>query len=104
MRCANSLPKFRWPIIACRKHRFHPLKSVFFKVNGLTGQRVNELLRGRRFEDSKFRVFEDSIFSMGVGEGVKKSRKEAGWGASFLLGDLFEVIFFFFSSKWFPLF
>ena len=61
-----------------------------------TSQQVNELV-GRRFEDSKFRVFEDSIFSMGVGEGVKKSRKEAGWGASFLLGDLFEVIFFFFS-------
>ena len=69
-----------------------------------TSQQVNELLRGRIFEDSKFRVFEDSIFSMGVGERVKKNRKEAGWGASFLLGDLFEVIFFFFSSKWFPLF
>ena len=37
-----------------------------------TSQQVNELLRGRIFEDSKFRVFEDSIFSMGVGEGVKK--------------------------------
>ena len=69
-----------------------------------TSQQVNELLRGRIFEDSKFRVFEDSIFSLGVGEGVKKNRKEAGWGASFLLEDLFEVIFFFFSLKWFPLF
>lgn len=69
MRRANSLPKFRRPIIACRKHRFHPLKPGFFKS---TSQQVNELLRGRRFEDSKFRVFEDSIFSMGVGEGVKK--------------------------------
>lgn len=83
MRRANSPPKFRRPIIACRKHRFHPLKSGFLKS---TSQQVNELLRGRIFEDSKFRVFEDSIFSMGVGEGVKKSRKEAGWGASFLLG------------------
>ena len=96
MRRANSLPKFRWPIIACRKHRFHPLKPGFLKS---TSQQVNESTSclGRRFEDSKFRVFEDSFFSMGVGEGVKKSRKEAGWGASFLLGDLFEVIFFFFS-------
>lgn len=98
MRCANSLPKFRWPIIACRKHRFHPLKPGFFKS---TSQQVNELLRGRRFEISSFRGFD---FFDGGGEGVKKSRKEAGWGASFLLGDLFEVIFFFFSLKWFPLF
>ena len=62
-----------------------------------TSQQVNELLRGRIFEDSKFRVFEDSIFSMGVGEGVKKIGRKRGWGASFLLEDLFEVIFFFFS-------
>ena len=61
-----------------------------------TSQQVNELFGGR-FEDSKFRVFEDSIFSMGVGEGVKKVGRKRGWGASFLLGDLFEVIFFFFS-------
>ena len=59
-----------------------------------TSQQVNELLRGRRFEISSFRGFD---FFDGGGEGVKKSRKEAGWGASFLLGDLFEVIFFFFS-------
>lgn len=99
MRRANSLPKFRWPIIACRKHRFHPLKSVFFKS---TSQQVNELVGGFRiFEISSFRGFD---FFDGGGEGVKKSRKEAGWGASFLLGDLFEVIFFFFSLKWFPLF
>lgn len=76
----------------------------FLEVNESTGQRVVEGANIRRFEDSKFRVFEDSIFSMGVGEGVKKNRKEAGWGASFLLEDLFEVIFFFFSLKWFPLF
>lgn len=102
MRRANSPPKFRWPIIACRKHRFHPLKPGFFKS---TSQQVNEPTSWwGDFESLKFRVFEDSIFSMGVGEGVKKSRKEAGWGASFLLGDLFEVIFFFFSLKWFPLF
>lgn len=102
MRRANSLPKFRWPIIACRKHRFHPLKSGFLKS---TGQQVNGSTSWwGDFESSKFRVFEDSFFSMGVGGGVKKSRKEAGWGASFLLGDLFEVIFFFFSLKWFPLF
>ena len=69
-----------------------------------TSQQVNELLRGRIFEDSKFRVFEDSIFSMGGWGGGEKNRKEAGWGASFLLEDLFEVIFFFFSLKWFPLF
>ena len=37
-----------------------------------TSQQVNELV-GRRFEDSKFRVFEDSIFSMGGwGGGEKK--------------------------------
>lgn len=68
MRRANSLPKFRWPIIACWKHRFHPLKSGFLKS---TSQQVNEVFGGD-FESSKFRVFEDSIFSMGVGEGVKK--------------------------------
>lgn len=79
MRRANSLPKFRWPIIACRKHRFHPLKSGFLKS---TGQRVDESTSwwGRRFEDSKFRVFEDSIFSMGVGEGVKKKWEGSGVG------------------------
>ena len=147
MRRANSPPKFRRPIIACRKHRFHPLKSGFLKS---TSQQVNELLRGRIFESSKFRVSVDknrsplakkqnpvgtwyftsaynfntilninhlartrSIASLPwkivLGDsmwvvGWKKSRKEAGWGASFLLEDLFEVIFFFFSSKWFPLF
>ncbi len=49
MRRANSPPKFRWPIIACRKHRFHPLKSVFFKS---TSQQVNELFGAkiRNFE------------------------------------------------------
>lgn len=99
MRRANSPPKFRWPIIACRKHRFHPLKSGFLKS---TSQRVDESTSwwGRRFADSQIRNFEFSrirFFRWGGGEGVKKSRKEAGWGASFLLGDLFEVIFFFFS-------
>ena len=69
MRRANSPPKFRWPIIACRKHRFHPLKSGFLEVNESTGQRVNELLRGRRFEISSFRGFD---FFDGGGEGVKK--------------------------------
>ena len=69
-----------------------------------TSQQVNELLRGRIFEYSKIRVFEDSIFFDGGWGGGEKSRKEAGWGASFLLEDLFEVIFFFFSLKWFPLF
>ena len=44
-----------------------------------TSQQVNELLRGRIFEDSKFRVFEDSIFSMGVGEGVNIEGLEF-WG------------------------
>lgn len=100
MRRANSPPKFRWPIIACRKHRFHPLKSGFFKS---TSQQVNELV-GRRFEDSKISSFRGFDFFDGGWGGVKKSRKEVGWGASFLLGDLFEVIFFFFSLKWFPLF
>ena len=66
-----------------------------------TSQQVNELLRGRIFEDSSFRGFD--FFDGGWGGG-EKSRKEAGWGASFLLEDLFEVIFFFFSLKWFPLF
>ena len=69
-----------------------------------TSQQVNELLRGRIFEDSKFRVFEDSIFSMGVGEGVKKIGRKRGGALPSYLGDLFEVIFFFFSLKWFPLF
>ena len=64
----------------------------FLEVNESTGQRVVEGTKIRNFEFSRIR-----FFSMGVGEGVKKSRKEAGWGASFLLGDLFEVIFFFFS-------
>ena len=47
MRRANSPPKFRWPIIACRKHRFHPLKSGFLEVNESTGQRVNEFASWR---------------------------------------------------------
>ena len=66
-----------------------------------TSQQVNELLRWRRFEISSFRGFD--FFDGGWGGG-EKNRKEAGWGASFLLEDLFEVIFFFFSLKWFPLF
>ena len=105
MRRANSPPKFRWSIIACRKHRFHPINLAFLKS---TSQQVNGSTSclGENFEDSKFRVFEDSRIQFFRWEwrGVKKSRKEAGWGASFLLGDLFEVIFFFFSLKWFPLF
>ena len=68
MRRANSLPKFRWPIIACRKHRFHPLKSVFFKS---TSQQVNELVGGFRiFEISSFRGFD--FFDGGWGGGEKK--------------------------------
>ena len=57
MRRANSPPKFRWPIIACRKHRFHPLKSGFFKS---TGQQVNGSTSCfGDFESSKFRVSVD---------------------------------------------
>ena len=57
MRRANSPPKFRWPIIACRKHRFHPLKSGFFKS---TGQQVNGSASCfGDFESSKFRVSVD---------------------------------------------
>ena len=55
MRRANSLPKFRWSIIACRKHRFHPLKSGFLKS---TSQQVNESTSWWG-EDSKFRVSVD---------------------------------------------
>ena len=51
-----------------------------------TSQQVNELLRGRIFEDSKFRVFEDSIFSMGVGEGVKKIGRKRGGALPSCLG------------------
>ena len=71
MRRANSLPKFRWPIIACRKHRFHPLKSGFLEVNESTGQRVNELVgEFRIFEISSFRGFD--FFDGGWGGGEKK--------------------------------
>ena len=54
MRRANSLPKFRWSIIACRKHRFHPVKSVFLKS---TSQQVNGSTSWWG-EDSKIRNFE----------------------------------------------
>ena len=73
----------------------------FLEVNESTGQRVVEGANIRRFEISSFRGFD--FFDGGWGGG-EKNRKEAGWGASFLLEDLFEVIFFFFSLKWFPLF
>ena len=70
--------------------RKYSLHSLFYSFSVLSKYRVPTM--GNRF--GRF----------DVSGGVKKSRKEAGLGASFLLGDLFEVIFFFFSLKWFPLF
>ena len=55
----------------------------FLEVNESTGQRVVEGANIRRFEISSFRGFD--FFNGGWGGG-EKSRKEAGWGASFLLG------------------
>ena len=66
----------------------------FLEVNESTGQRVVE---GANIRGSEFWSFGGSVFFGGGGGGGEKKRKEAGWGASFLLGDLFEVIFFFFS-------
>ena len=66
-----------------------------------TSQQVNELFGGR-FEISSFRGFD--FFDGGWGEGEKKVGRKRGGALPSYLGDLFEVIFFFFSLKWFPLF
>ena len=60
-----------------------------------TSQQVNELLRWRRFEILSFRGFD--FFDGGWGEGEKKVGRKRGGALPSYLGDLFEVIFFFFS-------
>ena len=74
----------------------------FLEVNESTGQRVVEGANIRRFEISSFRGFD--FFDGGWGGGEKKVGRKRGGALPSYLGDLFEVIFFFFSSKWFPLF